>query len=260
MLICVTFKIPIVFDVVGWLFNFLLVWINKFVYFIDSLPFALVEEIQVTQTEMYLIYVVIALALLYYFSPKGKYGVWLLAVFMVYASVRTVRLLQNEHQTQIVCYAVPKHRALAFIQNTTAYTDIDSALWNNESSMLFHIKHHWWALGIKQNEPIAESGIRQLKLPIGQLYVFHGKRILLIDKSVKLREAIAYKLKLDAIILSGNQRQQIGLLRDVFETKRYLFDTSNKNWRVKKWKAECDAMHLPYYDVAEYALVENLKL
>jgi hypothetical protein len=67
-------------------------------------------------------------------------------------------------------------------------------------------------------------------------------------------------LKLDAIILSGNQRQQIGLLRDVFETKRYLFDTSNKNWRVKKWKAECDAMHLPYYDVAEYALVENLKL
>lgn len=260
MLICVTFKIPFVFDVVGWLFNFLLVWINKFVYFIDSLPFALVEEIQVTQTEMYLIYVVIALALLYYFSPKGKYGVWLLAVFMVYASVRTVRLLQNEHQTQIVCYAVPKHRALAFIQNTTAYTDIDSALWNNESSMLFHIKHHWWALGIKQNEPIAESGIRQLKLPIGQLYVFHGKRILLIDKSVKLREAIAYKLKLDAIVLSGNQRQQIGLLRDVFETKRYLFDTSNKNWRVKKWKAECDAMHLPYYDVAEYAFVENLKL
>lgn len=260
MLICITFKIPFVFKIVGWLFNFLLVWINKFVYFIDSLPFALIEEIQVTQTEMYLIYVIIALALLYYFSPKGKYGVWLLAVFMVYASVRTLRLLQNENQTQIVCYSVPKHTALSFIQNTTAYTAIDSSLQMHESSMLFHIKHHWWALGIKHSMSIRHSDIRQLELPIGQLYVFHGKRILLIDKPVKLQEAIAFKLKLDAIILSGNQRQRMAVLHHLFDTKQYIFDTSNKNWRVKKWKAECDAMHLPYFDVAQYAYVEHLKL
>lgn len=260
MLICVTFKIPFVFDIVGWLFNFLLVWINKFVYFIDSLPFALIEEIQVTQTEMYLIYALIALALLYYFSPKGKYGVWLLAVFMIYSFVRVFRLLQNENQTQIVCYSVPKHRALSFIQNTTAYTAIDSSLQMNESSMLFHIKHHWWALGIKHSMSIRHSDIRQIELPIGQLYVFHGKRIMLIDKPVKLQEAVAFKLKLDAIILSGNQRQRMAVLHHLFDTKQYIFDTSNKNWRVKKWKAECDAMHLPYYDVAQYAYVENLKL
>ncbi len=260
MLICITFKIPFVFNIVGGLFNFLLVWINKFVYFIDSLPFALIEEIQVTQTEMYLIYVLIALVLLYYFSPKGKYGVWLLAVFMAYASVRAVRLLQNENQTQIVCYSVPKHSALSFIQNTTAYTAIDSSLQMNESSMLFHIKHHWWALGIKHSIPIRHSNIRQIGLTIGQLYFFHGKRILLIDKPVKLRDAIAFKLKLDAIILSGNQRQRMAVLHHLFETKQYIFDTSNKNWRVEKWKGECDAMHLLYYDVAQYAYVENLKL
>ena len=260
MLICVTFKIPIVFDVVGWLFNFLLVWINKFVYFIDSLPFALIEEIQVTQTEMYLIYVAIALAMLYYFSPKGKYGVWLLTVFMVYAFVRTLRLLQNENQTQIVCYSVPKHSALSFIQNTTAYTTIDSSLQMNESSMLFHIKHHWWALGIKHSMSIMHSDIRQLELPIGRLYFFQGKRILHIDKPVKIRAAITLKLNLDAVILSGNQRQRMAVLHHLFETKQFIFDTSNKNWRVKKWKAECEAMHLSYYDVAQYAYVENLKL
>ena len=126
--------------------------------------------------------------------------------------------------------------------------------------MLFHIKHHWWALGIKRAIPLAQSAIQQFKLPIGQLYVFRGKRILRINKPLMVRERLMARLKVDAIILSENQRQQMSLLRDVFETECYIFDTSNKNWRVKKWKAECDAMRLPYYDVAEYAFVENLKL
>jgi hypothetical protein len=126
--------------------------------------------------------------------------------------------------------------------------------------MLFHIKHHWWALGIKRVIPVGSCTIQQYTLPIGQLYIFHGKRVLKIDKSIKLRERILNRLSLDAVIVSGNQRQQMALIRDMFETKRIIFDTSNKKWRIKKWKAECDAMHLPYYDVAEYAFVENLKL
>lgn len=260
MLICITFKIPFVFKIVGWLFNFLLVWINKFVYFIDSLPFALIEEIQVTQTEMYLIYVIIGLALLYCFSPRGKYFVVLLSMLCIYVAVRAIRLFQNENQTQIVCYSIPKHCALVFIQNTTVFTAIDSALQQNENSMLFHVKHHWWALGIKQNVPIANASVLQSELPIGRLYFFQGKRILHIDKPVKIRAAIAAKLKIDAVILSGNRPQRMAVLRHLFETKQYIFDTSNKNWRVKKWKAECDAMHLPYFDVAEYAYVEHLKL
>ncbi len=260
MLICVTFKISFVFNIVGWLFNFLLVWINKFVYFIDSLPFALIEEIQVTQTEMYLIYVIIVLALLYYFSPKGKYFVVLLSVLSIYGVARTIRLFQNENQTQIICYSVPKHSALSFIQNTTAYTAIDSALQMNESSMLFHIKHHWWALGIKRAVPVTQNTMQRFVLPIGQLYVFHGKRILKIDKSVKLRERLLNRLRLDAIILSGNQRQKIAVIHHLFEARQIIFDTSNKSWRIKKWKAECNAMRLPYYDVAQYAFIENLKL
>lgn len=253
------YKIPFVFDAVGSIFYWLLWFVNKFIYWIDRLPFALIEEIQVSQTEMYLLYVLISLVLLYVYVPKGKYFVWLISVVVLFAGVRAFRLIENEAQHLFVVYSVPHHSALCFVNNTQIKTEIDSTLLHNESSMLFHIKKHWWAMGLNEKSIIKDAAfVRSYELPFGKLYEFRGQKILQLTKTV-YDYSVTEKLQVDEIILSNNQAQKTEILQRIFGFKKLVFDSSNSRYRISKWKEDCEKQGIAYYDVSTYAYIKALE-
>lgn len=67
------------------------------------------------------------------------------------------------------------------------------------------------------------------------------------------------KLKIDFLILSKNVKVKIKEIVNHHEIGKIIFDSSNSDWKINKWKEECKLLGLKYYSVKENgALVMNL--
>jgi len=244
---------------VGGLLYWLIFYLNKVIYFIEKLPGSLIERIHISQTEMYLLYILMGSLILLYYRPKSKNLLLALLVFCGFAAARANRMIANKNQSLLVVYHIPKHSAVCVIDNQTVVMDIDSTTLSNKSQMLFHILHHWWALGIKKEVKLSSliDSTRFQSLSFGYFYTVGNKTIVKVNE-VFLNPLPNTEFTVDFLILSGNKKVTIAAVASSFKPKKIIFDSTNKPWRVAEWKIACDSLGLSYCDVADYAFVQNL--
>lgn len=248
--------------IVGWVFNFLLVGLNKFIFWIDGLSFALIERLVITQFEMYVIYLLIIFILWMIAEKRAKVFIASLVCVLVLATVNVVEAVRNSKQNQLVVYSVPGKSAIAFLDRRNVYYDFDTALLNNESSMLFHVKHHWWESGVKTESKIDTSQNQFLsttQMPFGKLFVVNDFSVLVVDQALpKTNDIFQNRLKVDVVILSHNPKVYLENLKKIIDFDEVVFDTSNKRWRINYWKKDCEQLKLKYHDCAEYAYLREI--
>jgi len=151
------------------------------------------------------------------------------------------------HQKKIVIYSIPKHSAIAFIENRKVNYDFDKALFDDQGAMLFHVRHHWWACGVNEEMEIKET---PLPMNFGKLILFEGLKILVIDSSVgRSVPILKNKLKIDLLILSHSPKVSLAEIGNTFDCKELVFDSSNNIWKTEKWKLDCARLNLSYWDV-----------
>lgn len=250
-------EIPYLNDFVGWCFSMLLFALNKFIFFINSLSFALSQDISITMLGMVFIYILIFL--LCWFVEERRVKVLIASLFVVLglASFRSYEIIQKSQQKKIIVYSVPKQSAVAFIDGSKVMYAFDEELLNNQSSLLYHIKHHWWDCRVKEEESaIPES--RQLGF--GKLFLFAGRNVLVVDTGLKKLDFVMdKKLKVDLLILSHSPKVYVENLQKIIDFDEVVFDSSNKPWRINYWKKDCEKLKIKYWDVAERgAYVKNL--
>ena len=242
-------EVPYLNDITGWTFDLIISLLNRFIFFIDSLSFALINGISITMIEMILIYVIILLICYVTEERRIKVVIAVLVIVFGLTAFNSYENLIHSRQKKVIVYSVPKSKALAFITGKRVLYDFDNALLANESSMLFHVRHNWWSYGIKEESPVDHTYINQ---PIGRLLDFEGSRILLIDSSIgKLHFTTAEKLKVDLVILSHNSKIKVKDLIQHVDCSNYVFDSSNKEWRTRIWKKDCIEQKINYWDVSE---------
>jgi uncharacterized membrane protein len=249
-------KIPYINDVIGWCFNGLLIVLNKFIFWVDSLWFSLVDGISITMIEMIAWYVLILLLCWLTEARRTKLVLASLLIIFGLTSSYSYRQIENAKQKQIVVYSVPKQKGIAFIDGRRVFTEFDEKLSQNQSSILFHIKHHWWKCGVKE-EPAVSSRNR---FPFGKLILFEGKKVLLIDSALeKIDFPVEQKFQVDLLILSHTPIVDLENLNKLIDFNEVVFDSSNKKWKSVHWKTECTKMKIKYWDVIERgAYIKNL--
>lgn len=172
--------IPYVNVVVGCIFNFFLSTLNQFIFWIDSIPFALIRGISITMVEMGLLYLLIFL--LCWLTEERRVKVLIASLLVVFGlcSFYSYERITKSQQKKIVVYCAPKQSAIAFIDGRKVLTDFDERLLHDQSAILFHVKHHWWDCGVKE-----ETQVSSKQLPIGKLILFEGKKILVVDSALE---------------------------------------------------------------------------
>ncbi len=243
--LCAVGEIGYINDVIGWCFNHLLGLLNDFIFWVDSIPFALKEGISITMFEMALLYLLILLFC--WLTEERRAKVLIASLFIVFGlcSFYSYERIAKSQQKKIVVYCAPKQSAIAFIDGRKVLTDFDEKLLNDQSAMLFHVKHHWWDCGVKK-----EAAASSRQLGVGKLILFEGKKILVVDSVLEKNDFdFEKKLKVDLVILSHNPKVYLQNLRTLLEFDNVVFDSSNKQWRINYWKKDCDKMKIKYWDV-----------
>lgn len=239
---------------IGKILNLVIYTLNFFVGKIDKVPYSLSSGLDITTLETWLIYlIIICLSLAIVFKMKNMLMSGLFIVFILSISLAFGNL-KNYKQSRFIVYYTPNASAVEFVKGKKAHSIIDEHLRNNESQLLFRIKHNWWNMQIKSFND--NSLLLKSEIEGGELIRFNNHSFLLIDSNFVLPKDSFYA---DFVVVRHNPKLYLITTSKKIHTNQFVFDTSNPNWKLKYWRADCDSLDLPCFFVSDKgAYIANL--
>ena len=169
---------------------------------------------------------------------------------------QTLEQYTEYKQKKIMVYNIPKTSAIDFINGKNTVLLTDSVFAKNKSRLSFHIVHNWWDLGVTDSRVIsADFKTETFQLTSGFIQ-FLDKRIMILQYPIEFKSPDSEPLSLDYLIVSGNVKMTVQEIKQIFHAKMLIFDSSNSDSKIGKWKEECTALDQEYYAVKDEGALE----
>lgn len=136
----------------GFLLKTLIFMLNQLVVWIEQIPYSVLSGIDISTLETLLIYAIIVSAFLFILQKMSKGLYVALSFAIVFMVFQVVEVYQQKHQEFITIYNVKGETAIALFNGTEVTFISSEELYNDEQSMLFHIRHHWWRRGVSSEK------------------------------------------------------------------------------------------------------------
>jgi len=164
----------------GFILNKLIGAMNGLVEWIDKIPYAVAKGIDITVFETLLIYAIIVCAAWMFIFKELRLLIPVLSLGLLIVLTQTVEYGEQQRQQSLTVYNIRKETAIALTDGTRLQFIGSPDLLKNEQSMLFHVRHNWWAQGVKQEIEIPLSD-REMNRP----FRWNGFNIIILSKPEK---------------------------------------------------------------------------
>lgn len=251
--------IPVAGAIAGFLLDKTIWLMNQVVFHIESLPFALLQGISISVPESWFIYAIVSGLVVFFYYNRNSFLITSLGALTLLIGWNAAEKILNMQQRKLIVYSVPKTTAIDFICGTDHVFIADSALLHDHDRMLFHIKHNWWDSGLRPAAACVSDNFETAFLKRENRYIqFLHRRIILLDEDFKPAE-MKEKLKVDWVIVSKNPKINVSELAQALDFRQLIFDSSNSEKNLRRWKKECRKAGIACYDVNEQgAFVESI--
>lgn len=237
----------------NWLGNalyFMLLWVNKIIFFIQSLPGGVVRNVWVAGWVVPVLYGCLALIGAAMVTRRGKWIRAFIAVMAVLGGYRTIMVTGKQAQKTILIYTINKARLIDFMEGDRTVALSDSLTYKQES---YAAQAARTAFGMRSIEHLYCSDtlrFTQANLLIDWPFVqFFKQRMVLLSDVYGLSQGNSPPVPVDVLVLSKSPKVSIAECRERFPCKLAVFDASNSIRQVERWKKECEEAGWPYYDV-----------
>ena len=252
ILLCAISWIPVVAMLAGKLLEWLIRIMNTWIERIESLPYSLLDGLQISILQTLLLFVVAAGAGYWLIERSKKSAIIGLVALLAFSIFRSASFIKAKQQRKIIVYNVPQRRAIDFIEGNKYLFTGDADLLADDFVRNFHLKP------ARILYRIAPANLLSSLIIDSNYLSFNKTNILLIDSSISFQHSES-KLTIDLLVISKNSRLYISKLAASFDIQQIVFDGSAPFWKLNYWKKDCDSLHIPYHDVNEKgAFVMNL--
>ncbi|OWY25088.1 DUF4131 domain-containing protein [Sphingobacteriales bacterium UPWRP_1] len=260
------------FTPIAKLLGLLLSWgikaLNTYLYYVQQLPFSVVQGLSVSHTEMLLLYVFIALATFFFLYRQVKYMKWSLLALLLLTSGWAVAKYRHLQYREICIYQLKNATAIELVKGYNAVVIADSAGMEQFTDAPATVagrppinKRQYLPLepeNLPQTAPTPTLFAQNLFLQLPFLQFFNHKMLLLADSADYCPQPTAQKIALHLGILTQNCNAPLEQLQHCFTFDTLIIDGSNKGWLARKWTAEADSLRIPVYNTYEKgAFVRN---
>lgn len=215
-----TVFIPAISNVLAWIVEFTIGLVNKIIFAIDQTSYTLLTGIDISVLETWLIYVLIA-ATSYFIWGKSKSGLKVgFGCLVILFTINISETVTEYQQQSLVVYKTNQHTSIDLISGTNHIFESDSSLIKDESSLLFHIKHHWWHLNLDESlHATPEKPIHGYEWNHHQVYIVTSNSAL----------AALHKLNFHApiLVIGNNAIKNLNELSFLNQETQIVFDASN---------------------------------
>lgn len=249
LLLLVVAPIPYVTLLTGHVTGWGIGVMNDFIEKVNNLPFSVWEPIQISTLQTVFLYISIA-GFATWLMRKQTNGLLLgLGFTALFFLLRSIDFIERSQQQKLIVYHVPQHRAIDIINGRNYRFAGDSILREDGFLRNFHLKPSRILHRVLQTN--ADSNILFQNNLITSLH----SNILVINRPLP-KAGMHQKIKVDAIILSGNPNVYFNQLTGLFDCNQYIFDASNPLWKIRRWKKEAENLHLRLHSVPEQGAFE----
>ncbi|WP_207428825.1 ComEC/Rec2 family competence protein [Pedobacter sp. SYSU D00535] len=234
-------SLPLLLDLLSLFLRETIHLTNNILYAIEKLPFASLIYYNQFHSFFALLFLLILTASLFMIKYEKK---WLYAsfvsLFLLVALHSSDRMLKRR-QHQIVFYSLRKNSAFAVFDGNKAYCYSDLSFENK--TFTFSVKPSIDAQGGELMRMVEE------KTPFlfqGNVLQYRHFRLLIWDKQAA---AFSYssRLKVNAVLLTGNPYLKLSTLLRSVKTDLLLIDATNKDYRIRQWVEEARELGLKSY-------------
>ncbi len=218
---------------------------NKFILWVNELPFAVWDKIPANMFTTWLLYATVICIAAWLLNKNSRMLQWSLAFLAGFVLLHGIIAWQVKSQQKFIVYNVPQHQAIDFVEGNNYRFVGDSILLVDGLLQNFHLKPGRIALQLnKRVDSMASCFGKE------QFYHFGNKKILVLDEALSF-EAGEKKMDVDFIVISKSPKIYIPQLVKTFNCNKFIFDASNSLWKIEKWKQDCDKLNLPYHSIPE---------
>lgn len=216
-----------------------LAWsLNEFVILIESLPFSMLQGIDITVMETILIYTVIISIFVLIMERQFRLiyltftGLALLIVIQVHESI------EQQKQEGLIVYNARKDFALDLIAGNDHLFFSSSKLLRDKNAMLFHVEHNWWARGL--NDPKIMAIDSTQFSGHGYLIKSSGETIWLSPTAI---DSIP-NVDVDRIIVTGSEKNDWKSILEIIRPYQIVVDQNVKYRELNRLSQACEERNI----------------
>ncbi|MBI3503066.1 MAG: ComEC/Rec2 family competence protein [Bacteroidetes bacterium] len=256
-------KIAVVGIFCSKIFSWIVWLLNESVRLTEKTPGSLLQGISISILETWLIYFLIICILIFLFQKRQRFIYPALGILILILFLQVYENYRERNQKKFIVYNIPKTPAYDFISGKQNVFISNSKFMYNQSAVKFHVKHNWDDMGMENMKFIEtneKANYNTEKFFMNNNFMqFDSKKIVVIDSLPYFKNELKQKLQVDYLILSKNAKVRIKDLQKQFTFKKIIVDSSNSEWKNKKWKKECEELNIDFYSVIDNgAYIENL--
>jgi competence protein ComEC len=250
LLVVVSFS-ELLSHAVGFVLTYLLKWMNGFITWVDHFSFAVTDGIMHTPLQTLLLYLFITATGIWLLNKNTKALKWSLICLVLFLGLQSFYAYNTMRQQKLVVYNLSQQAATDLMLGNRYLFTGDTVLLKDGFLRNFHLKpsrivHRTYEQGLRPN------------LFSQTVYRINHKTIFFLQENYRF-QPMEQKLKVDVLIVSHNPRLYIEYLLKAVDPKLIVFDSSNPQWKVKKWKEDCQRYQIPFFTTGEQgAFVMNL--
>ena len=241
ILLMMASPIAILANGTGWLITKLLWLMNQFILWADHFSFAVIDGIQHSPIQTILLYLIIATGGVWLIQKNKTSFALLLSCIALFFATQFYYHYTIAKQQKLVVYNLSQHTAVDFMLGNQYYFIGDSILLNDGFLRNFHLKP----------SRIVHRTYHQPNInPItNKAWTINHKTIVHINKSYRFDSS--HKINADVVIISQNPKLYLNQLLKTINCKLLVFDSSNPQWKLKYWKADCEKLGINYFCTSE---------
>ena len=243
---------------VGWLLAKIILLVNQFIYWINQLPFSLIDPIFLDTVALLLLYGLFVALLIFLQVRKFQYLIAASTMALIFFVRSMTRILQQQSQKKVIFYSINHHRAVAFVNGQHSILWVDKRF--QEAQYTYHVAPHQLAMGITSTArySLDEQAKKQV-LPLkawkgGKIAVWQQKIFIFIDKQSVALPHFAKKIKIDFLVIEDNAVNALQPLLERFDVDRLIIGTSNQKQLALRLKIQAEALNLPSHLLQQGAL------
>ena len=126
--------------------------LNYLVLSVEKLPYYKIGQVSISTAETLLIYLLIAIATLYFIYKNVRYLIFSLFLAVIILSTNLNKKVENLNQNRLTFYAIYNHTAIDCVKDNKHIFIGDSSLINQPYKINYHCANHWNIRGLSPTE------------------------------------------------------------------------------------------------------------
>jgi competence protein ComEC len=249
LLLFITAPIKAIAVSIAWLLNEVIYWMNYLIIQIDQLPFSLVEGISISIFGCWLIYACIISGVLSVEFRRLQFFNWGLGCIILLLLLDIKEDFEWRYSEELVIYDVKNETAINYLSGAENILFCSDQLWNNESQLLFHIKHHWFERDHRRAKRYKfENELNDVHLSKkGPVYQFSTYRVVYFEN---IPTHITTPIACDIWVIDNSSATYFDQLKNYIYPKVIVLQGGVKKYLAEKIKAENLDRNIEIYDMA----------